>query len=253
MAVAAFSLVAGAVYLFNDLRDRDEDRLHPRKRLRPIASGELGPTAALVACLALLAGGLAAAAWLSTRCLGLVVAYVLLNLSYTVLLKRVALVDALTIAAGFVLRVIMGVWAIGETLSPWIVLCSFDLALFLALGKRSREAHNGGSARAVLASYHARALDAAFTISATLAIGSYALFTVLSNKNPTLVITCPLVVFGILRYVGLVYGDDAAEDPAELVVRDRGILVASALWLALCIAILRLDLRIFDGPSIYPG
>lgn len=175
------------------------------------------------------------------------------NLAYSVLLKRVVLVDALTIAVGFVLRVIMGVWAIRETLSPWIVLCSFDLALFMALGKRSREAHNRQGARAVLTSYDARALDAAFTVSATLAIGSYALFTVLSGKNSTLVLTCPFVVYGVLRYIGLVYRDDGAEDPAELVVRDRGIVIASALWLALCVAILRFDLHIFDGPAIRPG
>lgn len=253
VAVAAFTLVAGAVYIFNDLRDRDEDRLHPRKSQRPIAKGDLGAAAAMTVCLTLLALGLTGAAWLSIGCLSLVVFYVAQNLVYTVLLKRVAFVDALTIAAGFVLRVVMGVWAIKETLSPWIVLCSFHLALFMALGKRSREAHNQHGARAVLARYDARTLDAAFMIGATLAIASYALFTVLSGKNSTLVVTCPFVIYGVLRYINLVYADDGAEDPAELVVRDRGIVIVSALWLALCVAILRFDLHIFDGPSIYPG
>jgi 4-hydroxybenzoate polyprenyltransferase len=242
-AWAAFTLTAAAVYLLNDIADREEDRAHPRKSRRPVASGELDVGSAALSAATLAAGGGGLAWWLGPRCAAVLGLYLAQSLLYSVALRRLVLVDALTIASGFVLRVVLGVWAIRDPLTPWIVLCSFTLATFMALGKRASELRQGRR-RAVLGDYGD--MKDLLVVSATLAIGCYALFTVLSGKNTTLVLTTPFVLYGVLRYLMLIGVDERAEDPSRLVLRDRGMLLVCLLWLLSCLTILHLDLRLFE-------
>lgn len=249
IACAAFASCAAAIYILNDILDRERDRLNPRKANRPVASGRLPVPVAGAASFLFLAAGLGVSAWLRPACLAVTIVYVAMNIAYSLHLKRVAVLDAITIASGFVLRVMMGVYAIDDPLTPWIVLCVFFLALLLAFGKRRRELLNdpeqASATRRVLNTYTAQSLDSLQAFSAALAVTSYALFTILSGKNVSLILSIPLVIYGVLRYKLLVETEDAAADPAELVLKDKPLLVTSVLWILLCVAILRFDVRLF--------
>jgi 4-hydroxybenzoate polyprenyltransferase len=248
----AFSLLAGTVYLLNDLKDLEVDRQHPRKRLRPLASGRLPVAAAWAAVIPLLA----AVAWLSSR-LGVgfsVVAlvYLLSTLAYTLFLKNQVVVDVFVIAIGFVLRAIAGVEllrpVVPETeLSPWLLVCTFFGALFLALAKRRREIANAGAAqairqRAVLDAYTPELLDGLLLISAANSLMSYALYTIWPGTvakfgTEALLYTVPLVAYGIFRYLFLVRSSGSTEDPAHVLINDRPLAlcvvayVAAVLWI----------------------
>jgi len=262
-----FCAAASAMYLLNDVRDREEDRAHPRKRSRPIASGELSAGAAVLAALVLLVGAAAGAVWLGKIFAIALGSYVALGVLYTRLLKRVFLIDVLAIASGFVIRVWAGIAAIGEVPSEWILLCTLFLALFLALAKRRgelaavrraadptppSEAAEGlrrtGSedadaptaestdarpaSRPVLAHYRLEFLDQMLTLAATGAVISYALFTVLRHPElgPALVATILPVVYGIGRYYHLVTTRGEGESPERILVSDIPLLVTVAVW-----------------------
>jgi len=240
------------MYLLNDVRDREEDRAHPRKRSRPIASGELSAGAAVLAALVLLAGAAAGAVWLGKIFAIALGSYVALGILYTRLLKRVFLIDVLAIASGFVIRVWAGIAAIGEVPSEWILLCTLFLALFLALAKRRgelaavRQAAESEDAdaptaestdappasRSVLAHYRLEFLDQMLTMAATGAVISYALFTVLRHPElgPALVGTILPVVYGIGRYYHLVTTRGEGESPERILVSDIPLLVTVAVW-----------------------
>lgn len=242
----AFSLLSGAVYLFNDLRDVEADRLHPKKRHRPLAAGTLAPGAARLGLLVVLVFAAALAAHLGLRFAATAAAYLALNLAYSMGLKNVVLVDVMAIAAGFVLRAIAGVELLAPIvpdveLSPWLLVCTFFLALFLACGKRRQEllhqdASQAGERRRVLLAYSAPFLDTLVAVSAATTLVSYAIYTIwpatVEKFHTTgLLWTVPFVTYGVFRYLWLTRTGDEGEEPSHALVADRPLLLAVVLWL----------------------
>ena len=243
LAFFAFSFGASAIYLVNDILDVEADRLHPTKKSRPIAAGELAVSAAwgLAAVLALLALALA---FLSTSTLALpavVLAYMTMNLFYSLRLKHVVIVDVFCIATGFLLRVIGGGLAVGVEVSHWLLLCTLFLALFLGFNKRRAELAAAGDdasqTRASLSGYDLVWLDQIVTMIAACTIVCYALYTVdveTVAKFPAgerLVWSVPLVVFAVLRYMHLVMGQGRGESPTRILLGgDRWFLLALVGW-----------------------
>jgi 4-hydroxybenzoate polyprenyltransferase len=235
IAFVAFCLVSGATYLFNDVRDMDTDRLSPRTAGRPIARGDLSPHAALVAAgLATLAGlGLAAADNLLT--LAAVGGYLVLQIAYSTVLKHMLFLDVMAIAGGFVIRAYAGGVAIDVPVSPWLLLCTGVLALFLGLAKRRGElvgVTNGSRpARAVLEQYTVPLLDELIAVVTPATLVVYCIYAVLGAKSDAMLLTVPFVVYGIFRVLYIVhYQPSDAEEPSEAVFRDAPLFVCVLLW-----------------------
>lgn len=247
LAALAFCLVSSGIYLVNDIRDRDDDARHPVKRLRPIASGALPVALARVEAAALLAAGLAGAFAISRHFGAVAAAYAAMQAAYTLFLKRVPLLDVVVIAVGFVLRAIAGAVAIRVAISSWLVLCTFFIALFLALCKRRQEKtlRLEGEQRRSVKGYGVTLLNLLISISATSAIMAYALYTVSAETvakfgTARLGFTVPFVVFGVFRYLHLVFTKDEGERPERTLLTDPGIILTIALYLAAFAAILAL-------------
>ncbi len=249
---AAFSLLAGSVYLFNDIRDAASDRLHPKKRLRAIPSGRLKPGVAIAAMVPLLAIVAALAWYLGPGFSGTLVVYLLINMAYSVWLKKQVLIDVFIIATGFVLRAIAGVELLrpvspATTISPWLLVCTFFGALFLALAKRRREIANaGGSAagqREVLAQYTPEFLDGMLLISAASSLMGYALYTiwpatVAKFHTEAMLYTVPIVAYGIFRYLYLTKESESTEDPTLVLLTDRPLGGCVVLYLIAVVIVL---------------
>ncbi len=249
-ALAAFAIfcgLSGAIYLINDVADADKDRLHPSKRLRPVASGALPRGAAIGAGAVLLAGCLAAAFRMSPA-FGLVALfYGALFTAYTVWLKHVVILDVLTVAVGFVLRAVAGAVAVDVEISGWLLICTILIALFLALGKRRHEYRSltGDAAahRPILADYSEGFLDQMISVVTASTVTTYALYTmspetVAKFHTRLLPLTLPFVLYGIFRYLYLLYRRDLGGNPSDLVVTDRGLLLDALLWMLATLAII---------------
>ena len=249
-ALAAFAIfcgLSGAIYLFNDVADRDKDRLHESKRLRPVASGALPLGAAVGFGVLLLAGCLAAAFRLSPS-FGLVaLAYGALLTAYSVWLKHVVILDVLTVAAGFVLRAVAGAVAVDVEISGWLLICTILIALFLALGKRRHEYRSltGDAAahRPILAEYSEGFLDQMISVVTASTVITYALYTMSAETvakfhTRLLPLTLPFVLYGIFRYLYLLYRRDLGGNPSDLLVTDRGLLLDALLWMLATLAII---------------
>jgi 4-hydroxybenzoate polyprenyltransferase len=246
LGFALFSAVASAVYIHNDIVDRESDLQHPVKRNRPIAAGRVSPGVARVIQLLLLAVGFAGAMVLPDRFPRLLASYVVLNFVYTAALKKMVILDVMALAAGFVLRVEAGCAAIGAEASSWLVLCTFLLALLMGFGKRRHELLLAGAVtqdhRAVLERYSRALLDQMIGIASGCTIVGYAIFTtswrtVSVHGTANLVYTVPFVVYGIFRYQLLIFRGGGG-DPTELVLGDFPLLVTIVLWLVACVGIL---------------
>ena len=240
----AYCAISSAAYLANDVRDRHDDRLHPVKRSRPIARGELSPRSALT-----LATVLAVAAPLLLAPLGigsvlLVLAFAALQAGYTLRLKHVVLLDVLTISALFVVRAAAGAEAVDVRISPWLLLCTALLALFLALAKRRGELVLVGAGRTpgrpVLDGYSLELVDQLTGIVASGTVISYAVYTVTAGHSRALLATVPFVVFGVFRYLLLMHRYDIGEEPEQVLLKDVPILLAVAGWIVTAAAILAL-------------
>ena len=248
----AFSLLAGTVYLLNDLRDVEHDRLHPRKRTRPIASGRLPVPAAWASAGVLLLGVGALSLWLGPQFALVAAAYLVLNFAYSHGLRDQVLLDVFFIALGFVLRAIAGVELLrpvspATALSPWLLVCTFFGALFLALAKRRRELANAGEdaarRRAALAQYTPALLDGLLMVSAAASIMGYALYTiwpatVAKFRTESLLYTVPFVTYGIFRYLYLVRASEASEDPSQVLLSDRPLIACVLLYVVTVVFIL---------------
>ena len=247
-ATLVFCGLSSAAYLLNDVVDREADRGHPSKAGRPVASGRLDARSALLAALALAAASLVVAAAALPRDAALVAAGFLgLQALYSLALKRAVFLDGIAIAVGFALRVLAGGLAARVLVSHWILLCTFLLALFLALAKRREEVVALGSARtahrSVLAAYTTALLDQAIVVVLGATIVSYAIWTVAPETvvkfgSDRLVWTVPFVVYGLLRYLYLVHRGSAAGSPTEALLADRPLLLGVVLWLAACLLVL---------------
>ena len=250
-ATAAFCAASSFVYIINDVLDRDRDRAHPRKRARPIPSGQVTVSQALIFSMVIFAVAIALGSLLGISVLGILAGYALLNVAYSAILKNLSLVDATVVAAGFILRIYAGTVAVSVSPSAWILLSTLFLALFLALGKRRAEINAASESpapaaatRAVLHKYNVVMLDRFCNICATLAIASYALFTVLGHANRSLIVTTPPVVMGIFRYLLLVERYQEGEAPDAILLKDWAIQLAILVWAILYVAVLYFGLQI---------
>ncbi len=241
-AFVAYCAASSAAYLVNDLRDVEADRLHPVKRRRPIARGELRPRAAVVLSGALAVTALAIAAVLGPGSLACLLGFAALQAAYTLRLKHIVLVDVLAIAALFVIRAAAGAIAVDVKISLWLLVCTALLALFLALGKRRAELVLVGAdrtpGRAVLEGYSLSLVDQLLAAVAGATIVAYALYTVTARDSYALVATVPFVVIGLGRYLQLLHRHDAGEEPENVLLGDWPILATVAAWAVTCAVIL---------------
>lgn len=239
VAVVSFCLVASGIYVINDLFDVASDRLHPEKRNRPLAAGRIGSGAAAVAGFVLVAGGLFLARAVSTPLANVLVAYAALQVLYTLVLKRVALVDVVVIAAGFVMRAVGGAVVIGVSISPWLLLCAFLLALFLALCKRRHEKRllegDGAGHRVSLGQYDERLLDQLIGVAAGATIVCYSIYTLSPDTvhkfgSAAMGFTIPFVIFGVFRYMDLAYRSEQGGRPEQVLLTDGPLMADLALY-----------------------
>lgn len=241
-AFAAYSAASSAAYLLNDVRDREADRAHPLKRRRPIARGELSVRTALALATALSMLAVALAAVLGAESLALLGAFAALQAGYTLRLKHVVFADVFTIATLFVVRAAAGAVAVRVPISPWLLVCTGLLALFLALGKRRGELvlveSRATPGRPVLDRYSLAFVDRMVTVVACATVVVYSAYTVSAHDSRALPATIPFVVFGVFRYVHLVRRRGLGEEPDQVLVTDRPILLAVALWVVACTAVL---------------
>jgi 4-hydroxybenzoate polyprenyltransferase len=245
-AFVIFCALSGAVYVINDVLDRESDRQHPLKAGRPIASGALSVPAAGGTAVVLIVAGLGAAFELDVR-FGLVAgAYVALLALYSALLKHIVIIDVLTIAVGFVLRAVAGAVAIEVEISHWLLVCTFLLALFMALAKRRHElvllANTATSHRPILSEYTPYLLDQMISVVTASTLIAYVFYTISPDTQqkfgtPWLGLTIPFPLYGIFRYLYLVHQREGGGSPADLLLTDKPLLVCVALW-ALAVALI---------------
>ena len=245
-AFAIFCALASVVYLVNDVMDREQDRQHPRKRLRPIASGALQSSTAILMAMVLATGALGAAWWMGPSFGAVATAYVSLLVLYSGPLKHIVIIDVLTISIGFVLRVVAGAVAVAVPMSPWLLICTILLALFLGLSKRRHEltllADGAIGHRRILQEYSPYLLDqmiGVVTASTLMAYILYATSHETAEKFGTslLGLTIPFPLYGIFRYLYLVHHREGGGSPAELLLNDRPLLACVALW-AVAVAVI---------------
>lgn len=240
VAALAFSLAPSAIYVINDLADREADRRHPVKRHRPIASGEVGVPAALALALVLIAVAAFLGMWVSETVLWLLAAYAVINLAYSAGLKQVVILDVFLIAAGFMLRILAGTAGVGIAPSQWLLLTGLFLTLFLGFAKRRAEwsaaGSEGAGRRKVLAQYGPELLDHMLSVAAAGVVMSYSLFTmspetIARHGTPNLIYTVPFVLYGIFRYIHLLHHRQRGEDPASDLLLDPHMVLTFAAWL----------------------
>jgi len=247
LAFLVFCVLSGSMYLVNDVLDAERDRSHPQKRHRPVASGRLRPGVAMAAGVGLLVLACAAAFALSLRFGIVALSYAALLTAYSAGLKHVVILDALIIAAGFVLRALAGVVVIDAEFSHWLLLCTILLALFLTFGKRRHEILllEGGAAdhRPILEEYSPQFLDQMIAVVTASTLMAYALYTISPETaaklgTTQLPLTIPFVLYGIFRYLYLLYRHDLGGNPSEHLLTDRALLIDVALWAAVVVLLL---------------
>ncbi len=237
MAALLFCAVSGAVYLINDMKDLDRDRLHPVKRNRPLASGRLRVSDARVAA-ALLLGLSVPVSWMLCPPFGLlVVAYFAMQVAYSFHLKNLVILDILVISAGFVMRAVAGSLVVEVPISPWLYVCTSLLSLFLGFGKRRQELamldRAAAGHRKILEEYSAPLLDHLINITASSTLVGYSLycfFSETSHKTPYMMLTIPFVLYAVFRYLYLIHGRGQGDTPEEILFKDRPLLATIALW-----------------------
>lgn len=247
VALAAFCAASSSVYLVNDVLDREADRLHPSKRSRPIAAGELSVGVALGVAVVLAVAALAAASSLGRWFAVVLGAYIVLVVLYSVVIKRVVFVDVLVLAAGFVLRVVGGAVAIDVPMSRWLLLCAYLLALYLALGKRRAElallGDSAGTHREVLGHYSLALVDQAISVVLGATVLAYTLYTVAPDTvakvgSEGLMITVPIVLYGLFRYLYLLHRRSAGGSPTRVLLTDRPLLMAVLVWVGVAAVVI---------------
>ncbi|MCX6828073.1 MAG: decaprenyl-phosphate phosphoribosyltransferase [candidate division Zixibacteria bacterium] len=246
-ATIAFCFLSSAVYVFNDIFDRDRDRQHPLKKDRPLAAGvvSIGMASSLSILFAII--GLLISFSINRNLLLVSACYLGLNLLYTVLLKNIVIIDVMTIAAGFVLRALAGAVAIEVEFSGWLLITTFVLALFLALGKRRHELiflqDEAGAHRKILEKYSPYLLDQLIGVVTASTVITYLFYTLSSDVRAKLhtqylYLTIPFVIYGIFRYLYLVHKEEQGGSPTTLLLTDRPLLLDVLLWLASVVIIL---------------
>jgi len=250
-AFAIFCLLSGMIYLVNDIVDAEKDRVHEEKRKRPLPAGKLAVPVAWVAAILGFCGGVYAAWIVGPGFFKVAIAFVVLNLLYSFLLKRVALLDVMSISVSFVLRAIAGVEALREIdpsiqISPWLLICTLLLSLFLGFCKRRHELvtiDRAESHRESLLGYSPALLDQLVGITAACAVIAYSIYTIWPDTvqkfgTADLIYTIPLVLLGVFRYLYLVYNEQKGGSPSDLLLREKFLLIDVVAWIVLVVAIL---------------
>ena len=239
LALALFCGLSGAVYLLNDVADRDRDRMHPLKRLRPVASGALSPRTAVGLAAIIGSACLALSFVLGLRFATCAVVYLALNLLYSFSLKEVVILDVLAISLGFVLRAMAGAFAIGVDISDWLLVCTILLALFLTLSKRRHELtsleDSAMGHRPTLQEYSPYLLDQMIAVVTASCLMSYVFYTLSPEtrdkfQTDRLAWTIPFVLYGIFRYLYLVHRKEKGGSPTDMLLTDRPLLIDVFLW-----------------------
>lgn len=233
----AFSMTASAVYILNDIMDREKDRQHPVKRFRPIAAGIISLPFAWILFLLLLAGATGISMVVRPALSGLLLAYFLMNIAYSLKLKHVVIIDVMIIAAGFVMRAYAGALALGLIASDWFILCIFMLSMFLALAKRRSEMllflSDPSRQRKVLQDYSLELLNQMLSIVTAVSLTSYSLFALQADKahnEMSMMMTIPFVIYGMMRYLYLIHIKGMGGKPEDILLRDKGILWTCILF-----------------------
>ena len=243
-AFAAYCAASSAAYLVNDVRDAAHDRAHPVKRLRPVASGELPARTAVVLAVALGAIAFGVAAALGPWSVLFMAAFLALQGAYTTGLKHVVLIDVLAIAGLFVIRASAGAQGVDVRISPWLLICTGLLALFLALAKRRAELVLVGAeeapSRPVLEGYSLVLVDQLVSIVAASTVIAYSLYTFTARDSKAMMATVPFVVYGVFRYLLLLHRHDLGEEPENVLLADVPLILTIASWAATCAVILAL-------------
>jgi len=238
-----FCLVSSCVYILNDYMDREADRNHPTKRFRPMASGQLNPQLALTLGILLLVFSISVALYISITFGLLLILYFVMNVMYSISLKHKVILDVMIVASGFVIRAIGGGVIIGVNLTPWFLLCTMLLSLFLAIGKRRHEfilsQENEYAHRKVLQFYNKKLLDQMNSIVTTATIMSYSIFTF--ERSIYLMLTIPLVVYGIFRYLYLIHIEGKGGSPDKLLLEDKHILCTVLLYVVSVLIIIGVE------------
>jgi 4-hydroxybenzoate polyprenyltransferase len=233
-AVIAFCALSSAVYVVNDIHDVRQDRLHPTKRLRPLASGDLSIASGVCLAALLVSIAFAVGAVVGSSFVVLLAVFAALQAAYTFALKRVPIVDVAAIALGFALRAAAGAAAVDVRTSAWLIVCTILLACFLGFAKRRGELVHvraaGGGGRSVLALYTQPLLDVLAWVTALAAVASYVVYTVVARDQAELLATVPFVAFGVARYLQLVHRRDLGEEPEVVLLSDVPILLTVTLW-----------------------
>lgn len=242
----AFCCAASSIYLVNDLRDREEDRRHPLKKNRPIASGALPISVAIAASVMLAVAAVGASLYLGLHFTLILAVYLAINLLYSSVLKKIVILDVMAVSSGYVLRVMAGAAAIEVEVSKWLLLCSIFLALFLIFSKRRHEivllGDGAAEHRAVLGHYSAAFLDQMINVVTASTVVSYALYavddhTVQRFGSDALIYTLPLVLYGVFRYLYLIYQRNDIQDPTVALLKDPALIVDVFLWGAAVLAV----------------
>jgi 4-hydroxybenzoate polyprenyltransferase len=241
-AFVAYCAASSAAYLVNDVLDAEGDRLHPVKRTRPIARGELSPGGAVALAVALAAGALVLVGAFDLWSVLYLAGFLALQIAYSVRLKHVVLIDVMAIAALFVVRAAAGAEAVDVPISPWLLVCTALLALFLAFAKRRAELVLVGAeatpGRPVLEGYSLALVDQLVSVVAASTVIAYALYTFNARDSHALMATIPFVLFGVFRYLLLIHRHDLGEEPENVLLTDVPILLTVAGWAATAAIIL---------------
>ncbi|GMK38397.1 decaprenyl-phosphate phosphoribosyltransferase [Paenibacillus sp. CCS19] len=246
IAFLLFCCVSGCVYVLNDYVDRAVDRLHPDKMKRPLASGRLNPVVALIFGGVLLVCSLTAGFYQNLLFGLLLLAYFVMNVSYSLKLKHFVIMDIMIIASGFGMRAVGGGLVLETSFTSWFLLCVFFLSLFLAIGKRRHELllleHDKGSHRKVLMNYSEPLLNQLSGVVSAMTIMCYSLYTFLSSQSIYLMWTIPCVIYGMFRYLYLIHVLGKGGKPEALLYEDRGILACTVVYGITVVLILNLQL-----------
>lgn len=241
-AFTAFCITSSAVYIFNDLLDIEKDRKHPRKKNRPLASGALRKGEAVTFLLLLIPIAVYVAFSINFSFGLTVVLYFVNNILYTLYIKHMVILDVMSIALGFILRVVGGAVAIGVEISPWLLLCTLLLALFLGFSKRRNELvvlqEDAQNHRAILEHYSLDFIDNMLSIVTASTVISYSMYTFFANEDKFSMITILYVLYGIFRYQYIIYNKNMGESPEEVVLTDKPLLINIILWIITSIIIL---------------
>ena len=246
LAFGILCLLSSAVYIVNDIHDREQDSLHPTKKSRPLASGALSPVTARILAVTLILSGMGASLLLPREFLYIVMIFVAFNILYTALLKSIVIIDVMSIAVSFVLRAVAGSYAISVETSPWLIACTFLLALFLGFGKRRHELiilkDQAVEHRVSLKQYSPYFLDQLIGVVTASTVVAYTFYTLSPEIQEKLGVqhlelTIPFVIYGIFRYLYLIHQEERGGSPARLLLTDMPILINIVLWFLSVMAI----------------